>query len=90
MALTLYEGPGCPKIEFLFFRQTCILVLCSKTSKGPGNPNFFGFFWHFYNFWVKVVEKNFGLVRISKKYVFWATLIEVTEVPFAQGFVRNI
>ena len=40
----------------------------------PFRHNFFGFFWHFHIRWGKLIEKNFRLVRISKKCVFWDTL----------------
>ena len=65
-----------PKLNSYFFGRS-VLELCSKSREGPGNHldiTFLEFFLHFYNFWVKMVEKNFWLVRISKKYVFLDTL----------------
>ena len=53
---------GC-EIEFLLFRQICILVLCSKTSEGPGNPldiTFLDFFGIFITFGSKWLRKTSG------------------------------
>ena len=66
-------GPLGPDLPLGASKALCILALCSKTRDGPYRPldiTFLEFFLHFYNFWVKMVEKNFGLVRISKNLAF--------------------